>query len=346
MNESFRVRLQRDGDVWPINALSGEGIVLNNERDAFPRTFTLEFDARSQVTAYRMNRVRQLNNWEPWVFQLRSTLSDGALSFTGANPFALPAGNYWARIKVTDLKIPSKRSPLDIEDDKTDAVLDIAVQPNPRSIELTTPFEEFDPAILNVMQAPGSLIDGLAVDQWLESDDPRASRKACLLNLCAKLRTAPSPKAPLIALVIRIFFAATDRVYGEVQPEIFASLKALAADPEKPFYYEGTPTSPMHLKLLDRVETEGWGQASNYDLHSFRQEGKLCMQAVIAVPKGGNGRYFADFDIDLGNPLQDVQGFIVHMGELASGAPTDHLGLRTKLAKGATKEFLYYQVTS
>ena len=41
-------------------------------------------------------------------------------------------------------------------------------------------------------------------------------------------------------------------------------------------------------------------------------DGKLW----FAVPPSPGGNYYADLDIDLGNPLQDLDGFIVHMGEL------------------------------
>ena len=68
------------------------------------------------------------------------------------------------------------------------------------------------------------------------------------------------------------------------------------------------------------------------------------MQIVVAKPAAPALPSFADFDIDLGNPLQDVDGFIVHMGELAFGGTTDHLGLHDKLNKGALKNFLYYAV--
>jgi hypothetical protein len=346
MNEAFRLRLLRSGKRWPIDAFTRDGVVLNNERDAFPRAVSLEFDARSPITAYRMNRVRQLNGWQPWEFRFHTTLADGELVFTGADPFGLPSGHYWLRIRVTDLKAPSGKLSLDLKEGQADARLDAAVQPDPRSITLSTAFSQFDPAILNILQAAGSVLDGVPVEQWLASGDPRPNRKACLLNLMAKLRTVPTPKAPLISDVRSVFFVATERVYGDVRAELFARLQALAADPAKPFFYEGKPASPTHLKLLERVEGHGWGHAADYDLHSFRQEGKLSMQVVVALPKSGTGAHFADFDIDLGNPLQDAQGFVIHMGELASGADTDHLALRAKLVKGAVKEFLYYRVTS
>ena len=52
----------------------------------------------------------------------------------------------------------------------------------------------------------------------------------------------------------------------------------------------------------------------------------------------------ADLFVVDGNPLQDIAGFIVHMGELVGGDPTNHLDLRKKLAKTAAGEFLYYKV--
>jgi hypothetical protein len=100
----------------------------------------------------------------------------------------------------------------------------------------------------------------------------------------------------------------------------------------------------MHLKLLDQIEKKGWGRRQDYTLFSFRQEHRNSMQAVVAVPSIGSSPYCADFDIDLGNPLQDVDGFVVHMGELARGGDTDSLALRDDLAAGETKAVVYYSV--
>jgi hypothetical protein len=52
----------------------------------------------------------------------------------------------------------------------------------------------------------------------------------------------------------------------------------------------------------------------------------------------------AEFDLDLGNALQDLEGFVVHMIELADGKPTDHLDMRKTLAKTAARVFLYYDI--
>jgi hypothetical protein len=205
-------------------------------------------------------------------------------------------------------------------------------------------FDTFDPQILAVLRAPGSSLDGQPIEGWLSSRETRPNRKACLLNLMAKLRTVPDPAAPLITDVRNVFFAATERVYGQVNANLLARLQALADDPKKPFYAEGDPVSATHRKLLDHIEAHGWGKREDYTLQSFRQEGRTCMQVVIASPRVATDPFCADFDIDLGDPLQDVDGFLVHMGELAFGGDTDHLELHDALAKGAMKDFVYYTV--
>jgi hypothetical protein len=345
MNEGFQIQLTKQGAPWPVDSLSAEGIVLNGESDAFPRALRLEFDARSPVTALQMNRVRQLRGWQPLEFNLHAAALNGTIQFTGYDPHSLPSGNYWIRCEISDLKLPATQKSVDIAANQSTFRVDLSATQDPRTVTLTTAFAEFDPAILSVLQAPASTFDGLATDAWLASPNPRPSRKACLLNVLAKLRTVPSPQHPLIAHVSRLFFAGTERVYGVVAPALISTLQALSAsDGNQEFMYEGSPTSPTHQKILARVEQQGWGQASDYDLHSFRQFGKFSLQAVVAVPRTAGRPHYADFDIDLGNPLQDVQGFLIHMGELAGGKATDHLALRDKL-KGSTKEFLYYRVS-
>lgn len=343
MNEAFQIRLRRDGRVWPIDAFGEDGIVLSNERDAFPRSVTIEFDARDEVTRYRMNRVRQLKGWQGWQFKLRAALADGMLSFSGDDANSLPGGRYWLRVGVADLKAPKGRLKLDIGDGESTARVDVDVTVDPRTVAVSA-FDGFDPQIRGVLQAADSVLDGQTIEQWLSSPDTRANRKACLLNVMAKLRTSPALTSPLIADVRSIFFAGTERIYANVNGTLLDRLKALAGDPEQPFYSEGVPTSPTHLKLLDQIAVRGWGTRDGYTLQSFRQEGRNCMQAVVATPSNPTSRSYADFDIDLGDPLQDVDGFVVHMGELAFGGSTDHLALHDALAKGSTKTFVYYAV--
>ena len=160
----------------------------------------------------------------------------------------------------------------------------------------------------------------------------------------AKLRTAPTLNDPLIAFVDSLFFCGTERVYARVQVGLYDRLQELSADPERPFYAEGPPTSSMHLNLLKAIKDRGWANPADYSLWSFRQEGNPSMQIVVAAPNVSTAPFCADLDIDLGNPLQDLEGFAIHMGELIGGDATDHLALHDKLAKGSTKNFLYYSV--
>ena len=55
MNEGFSIRLRRGGKVWPIDSLTkDDGLIFDNEVDAFPRSLTLEFDGVNAATTYRM----------------------------------------------------------------------------------------------------------------------------------------------------------------------------------------------------------------------------------------------------------------------------------------------------
>ena len=55
---------------------------------------------------------------------------------------------------------------------------------------------------------------------------------------------------------------------------------------------------------------------------------------------------YADFDLDLNNPLQDVVGLIGHLGELLDGKSTNHLDMRKVLARTKAKDYLYYSIQS
>ncbi len=345
MNEGFSIRLRRGGKTWPIDSLTkDEGLIFDKETDAFPRSLTLEFDADNAATTYRMNRVRDLRGWNAGVFNLSLTEKDGLLFVSGVDPDALPSGYYWLRLTIDDVVVPNKDFHFHVEEDTSDTVVTIDVTTDPRDIELTESIDEFDDEIKRIIQSPDSRADGLAIPDWLDDSDPRPSRKACLMNLMAKLRTAPTAGDPLIATVNSVFFCGNERVYARVTPDLFVRLQALADDPDRPFYAEGPPTSSMHLKLLDAIEAHGWGSKGNYSLWSFRQEGNPSMQVVCATPSMSGMPFCADLDIDLGNPLQDLEGFAIHMGELIGGDATDHLDLWKKLSKGATKNYLYYDV--
>jgi hypothetical protein len=344
MNERIIIRLTEDGRALPINTLSDEGVTLRNETDATPRGLVIEFDQDSPVTKIRMDRVRQLRGWHPHIFNLNVQLFDGKLVITGVDPRALPGGRYWFRLRIADLNLPQERIRVEVPDDGDAKEIDIKVKKDKRDVRLTSAVTAFDGDIKRVVEATGSRLDGAAAADWLTSRPPRPRRKACFLNLLAKLRTAPTASDHLLRNVNHVFFADVDRVYARVDRELFSRLDALARDPSKPFFDEGSPASAGHRRLLERI-SRFEDNTDQYRLRSFRQEGKNSMQAVVAVPQDPTRHHYADLDIDLGNPLQDVVGFVIHMGELIDPGKTDHLALREKLGKNKTiAQFLFYEV--
>lgn len=343
MNERIIIGLTEDGRRLPINSLSTDGLMMRNETDATPRGLVIEFDADSPATRFRMERVRTLRGWHPHVFKLELQLFEGKLVITGVDSRALPAGRYWLRLRIADLNLPKERITVEVPEDG-DAEKEVKVRKDRRDVRLTSAVTAFDGDVRRVVEAASSRLDGSAAAEWLTSRPPRPRRKACFLNLLAKLRAAPTASDHLLRNVHHVFFADVDRIYARVDRELFTRLEALARDPSKPFFDEGSPTSAGHRRLLDRI-SRFEGNADQYKLRSFRQEGKNSMQAVVAIPPEPTRNHYADLDIDLGNPLQDVVGFVIHMGELINPGKTDHLALREKLGKNKTiARFLFYDV--
>jgi hypothetical protein len=162
----------------------------------------------------------------------------------------------------------------------------------------------------------------------------------------AALRTTPSAADPLISSVQSVFIGAPDRIYARVDSSMYTRLEAYSADANQDFYAEGPPKSPVHRRLLEQAEAHGIGTASDYSLWSFRAEGPPSLQVVVGAPSKGGSPFCADIDIDLGNPLQDLEGFAIHMGELLGGDITDHFAVWGKLKKRPARNFLYYTVES
>lgn len=347
MNERFIVQVFKDGAPLRIDRIDSQGVVLGGEPDSWPRGFTFEFDGVSDATNYRIRRVCTLNGWDS--FRLGVGADQGGLVFAGANgdPRALPPGLYWFRLAISGLDIPNRRFDFEIHENRTTSLtLDVSLDPRQVRLANGGNLATYDAQIVRLLSAPDSRIDGQPASDWLQSPVLRQNRKACLLDLLAKLRTAPTATDPLITAVESIFFCATERIYVKVQPAFYERLHELVENPQQPFYLEGKPTSPDHQRLLDEIAAKGLEPTTaGYRLVSFRQEGRDCMQAVVAVPPVPNGQYYADLDIDLGNPLQDLEGFCIHMGELCGpDGETDHLALHDALARRETGPFLYYDV--
>jgi hypothetical protein len=337
MNEYIEIRLRRNNKPLRIKRQVPGGIELD-EPDPIQRTVAIGFDAANEITAYRMRRVRQLQGWDPAQFKLLISVEDGSLVLRGVDQLALPEGRYTVRVRLEEAKTREQTRTVSLDEDgHAVSLVDVETDDRGVSVDLRT----CDGEIARVLDA--SSVDGEVAVAWLDGDS-RPARKACLLNLLASLRVRPTVSDPLIAHVQGFYQVGTERGCAKVDREFLPRLEALAIDPKKPFYREGRPVDAMHKQLIESIPKDTRPLFSADRLLSFRGEGSPSLQAVIAEPPAGTDFAFADIDLDLGNALQDCAGFVVHMGELLSGDPTNHLDLRKTLAKTRAADFLYYKV--
>lgn len=349
MNEAIVIRLVSGRADVRIRSLSQDGLLLESDGDCWPRPATIECYPEAEVTRIRMRWLRERYGWT--AIRWSVSVADGRLRLAGIVSDGLPAGLYRLRLRVAELQLPPELLVVEVRDDKETEV-EMQVRDDGRRLALTCQPAQFDPDIGRLIAAPASRLDGRPVPDWLGDASVNVERKACLLNLLAKLRAVPTPSAPLIADVRSLFFAAFDRAYVSVAPGFHRRLVDLAGDNQQSFYYEGEPASAVHRRLIDEVvESKLEPPEARFHLESFREQGKQCMQAVVAVPveplvPGQTGTCYADLDIDLGNPLQDVEGLLIHCGELVDPfGLTDHLALRAGLATQPAGRYLYYDVT-
>ena len=288
-----------------------------------------------------MRRIRQLRGWASNEFRLRVSAEGGSLVVRGDDQEALPEGRYRLTIDLDEAKTkPQNQTARLDENGFCDFPVDIETDDRGVDVDL----DGCDGSIKRVLDA--SAFDGQDAVEWLDAANIRPTRKACVLNVLASLRVRPLLADPLIAHVLSMYWASSDRIYVLADLELLTQLEALAKHETRPFYREGRPTAEVHQRLVTSIPLGEQHLFSADRLVSFRGEGSPSLQTVIAEPAPGYPFVYAEFDLDLGNALQDVIGFIVHMGELMDGKPTNHLDLRKKLTKtnAKTREFVYYSI--
>jgi hypothetical protein len=340
MNELIEVRFLKGSKRLRVKRQVPGGIEFD-EPDPLERTVGIEFDARSASTRERMNSIRRIQGWDPGQFKLNVSVEDGSLILRGVNQHGLPEGLYKIRLQIEEAKTLGGFKIADVDHDGK-ALVEIKVAMDDRSVDVD--LDDCDQAVRGVLDA--SRVDGIGAVEWLEGTGHRPTRQACLLNLMASLRIRPTAGKPLVEMMDQVFFVGNDRIYAKVDRALLNTMHNLALDPKKPFFAEGRPHAPVHGRLLATLPEAADVKARFLDLFSFRGEGKPSMQVVLAVPPPDIPHTYAEFDLDLGNPLQDLLGFFVHVGELLDGKPTNHLDIRKVLAKTKASEFLYYTVVS
>jgi hypothetical protein len=343
MRERVIYRFTRNGGPLRLDRISSEGVVFDSETDVWPRWLMVEFDAESPITRLRMDQVRQNKGWGSKEYKLKLSAQDGTLVVTGVDPATLPPGKYWFRLRIGDLILPKQRISVELKENQ-DTLIDVEVCPDPRQVELLLDSPNLDQQIRRVLTQ--SELDGLTLTSWLADPQPRPSRKACLLNLLAKLRAAPNLSETLLRHIRQVFFADVDRCYAAVDGELFDRLEALSHRDDKPFSADPQPQAPVHRNLLRHIRSVE-SDADKFRLYSFRRRGNNSLRATVAVPPGGDSsrRFYAEFDIDSEATERNFEGFFIHLGAALSPDNTDHLKLREKLATDQTvREFLYYRV--
>jgi hypothetical protein len=340
MHEYIEIRFRRKNKPFRLKRQIASGFEFD-EPDPPTRAVDIGFAAFDDGTKIRMNRIRQVKGWPGQAFKLRPSVEDGSLVLRGDDEFSLPEGFYTVTANVDGAKVRKRPGRVEVEHDGH-GVVTIDLEMDERTIEVD--LDDADERILRVLEA--SRFDGEDALEWLVDDDVRPGRRACLLNLLATLRVTPNQTEPLIDGVIGAFHAGDERTYGAVTHGFFDQVVRLAESHDK-VYPEGAPHADIHRLLIDAMCLFDPTAKPCFDekhLLSFRAEGSPSLQMVIAVPTNTFDHRFADIDLDLGNPLQDIAGFVVHIGELLSGKPTNHLDLWKKLKSGKAKPYLYYKV--
>jgi len=337
MNEHIEVRfVRKSGARLRVARQTPDGIEFE-ESDPIERTVGIQLKGRGAATQERMRRIAQVKGWQLGEFRLSVSVERGNLLLRGEDPDSLPQGLYDLRVQLEEAKTVQETRAVKVPQDGGDA-LTVAIVTDDRT--LAVDLTSCDNNIQRVLA--DSTIDGLVGANWVKTASRRPARRACLLNLLASLRSRPALFDVLIDQVQHVYHVSNDRAFAKVDRKMLPRLEDLAKDPKRPFYREGKPKAKIHGRLLDSIpadEREGFK-----GLLSFRGEGGPSLQMVLAVPPTGSPHTYAEFDLDLGNALQDLLGFVVHMGELLDGKSTNHLDLRKKLAKTKAGQFLYYQV--
>jgi hypothetical protein len=332
--EAFEFAFERRGKDLPVTGLKpNEGIVLDDETSAWPLGVALQLTPISSGTRVRWENIQRQQGWiGARTFGLSMSARNGRLRFEGIKPKLLPEGTYQVSIFLGGYRFHSRVYEFTIPKDGT-AVIVAQDNPDKRRVVIDRKIEDFDEATFAIVDA--SSIDGIGLAEWLRQDHRRDSRKACILNILAKLRTPIAGKPPLSKGVKRLIFADVDRVYAELEPRFVHRIMLPDAG-----FEEDPVIHSTHLRLLHFVPN---GTASQ--LHSVREHvPTLSMQLTMAIPDDGDAPQYADIDIDLGNPFTTPLGFVIHLGELIDPGKTDHLGLRKRLQGTACNDFLYYKI--
>lgn len=343
MNESFSLQFRRNGRTLRISRFFMQdaptwppGITLDGEWSAWPLGLALNLAPQDQKTKDAFKQVQAQHQWYSNEFALQAMSLPKSLKLSGVAPDALPAGKYELSVQLSTLKLARSSYQLNLKSGKCSQVIIEEKSPKRRLVR-TTDIAGFDSCLKTIITNPGSILDSQPAAAWIDNPIVRDARRACLLNLFAKLAVLPTESDPLAGHVSRVIFADVDRIYVAAKPSLLSRLQGSKK------FKKDKGVHKAHKNLLRRIANQ---QRENYTLHSYREGASPSMQIVVAEPPPGvaDETHYADVDIDLGNPSWDLKSFMIHIGELLHPDKTNHLKLYSKLKKDPLEQYLYYTV--
>jgi len=337
MNEKIFISFQQDGKTLPATELNPHpedgGIVLSGESSAFPRGYGLNVWPSDPATSERVWRVRRRLDWRARELRFNLSRHHDRLVITGIDADALPAGRYDVEFLLGGVRFKRShfRSVRIEEDGAADLVFE--AKPDKYRFKLNTEVGDIRGHTKRILN--GCDLDGMPAALWLQPDvKDREVRKACLMNILAKLSIVPSRADRLNQFVHKVLRVEADRVYAQVDTSFLKKVQDGFLPPD--LFIDTT-----HKRLLKEITNP-----DDYELVSYREKkGAGALQVVVAKPKSpradGTDVLFADIDIDGSNPSYDLARFVTHCGHLIPGKTTDHFKIRTRIA-AQTGDFLYY----
>ena len=340
MAARFVIRFQRGGRPISITQFRTspqqafeQGIVLDGETSAFPRKLSLSLSPIDAGTKVLFKRVQQRHGWVNR-FDLEAGKVRNGIRFEGVDGASLPEGRYDLKLAVGELPFAKRQQVVSVSKSSTATVV-FDAKPAKKTISLS-PFSDFDQNSLDILNHKASMLDGFSAVDWLTNREHQDRRKACLLNILAKLAAVPPYRSRQLNHVVRnIFHCEMDRIYCAVKPAFHRIVKGT-------FNKDATIHS-THKRLLARIPH---ASAKQFELISYREGVASSMQAVVAIPPKDipDQTHYVDLDIDKNNPSFDAARFLLHIGDLFNPNKTNHFKIRKTLIGQNTKKFVYYKV--
>lgn len=363
MSTSLALRFERDGATFRVTGFSSRGVLFDGEDPVRPRQFGFQFGWPSDSTAHgriARERIRQFQRqngleWNELPIALRR--QGERIVASGSAGLDLPPTHLWCRLRVEDLKVhhPYRQFKLQ-EDEEVERVFEVEDSIPP--IGIVEPPGGFDAKVRRVLTAPGSVADSVALEDFVVDAAYRSNRRACLLNLLAKLRSIACNGTPLIDHVRRVYRVDSDRIHAHVDRQLLVAARQLAGSAERRFFPETRTHSEVHDLVATRPPEDLQDDFPPYVLRDLRENNRPSLQLVFAVPlkrplaegedhdpdlEDPDGPHLVDIDVDLGTPARDLLGAVTHFTEVAWPGRTDHIKLRDTLVKDeSVAPFLYY----